>query len=327
MESMLQRTTFCLLSILISARAASPQSVCDAALIKSTYNSFSSDQMDWRLATLVSERDYNEIKQDAGANAVIYGVPVGATYSDFQKSVHDKLQTYNESLTRNQLRNILWTGLDPNSPGAYEECLKAQVFAARGLHMAVKFATKSDISLVVKWNPQGSDPANIPVTWNWQGASAAPLPKSIQQGDTIVVVQRPKQERTLALNYKGFSDSVVLEPLEKLPPLPPTKPLVNTTEVYWSDDTASGACKDFGAWATVCSPDKPEGWTIVTQVFELTGDRAGCAYAECSTVSAPTPTKACYHFRTQGHDEECGHSGNTGIHYSKGKLTVVWAHR
>src|SRR5579864_8162883 len=98
------------------------QQVCDAALIKSTYNSFTSDQTDWRLATLVSEKDYNEIKQDAGGNALIYGIPVGANYSDFQRNIHDKLQTHTESLSRNQIRNILWTGLDPNSPGAYHDC-------------------------------------------------------------------------------------------------------------------------------------------------------------------------------------------------------------
>lgn len=121
-----------------------------------------------------------------------------------------------------------------------------------------------------------------------------------------------------ATDYTFYCKAAVAE-------APPALPLVNTTEVYWSDEAASGHCKDFGGWASVCSADKPEGWTIVSQVFELTGDRAGCAYAKCEPVSV-TPTKACYHFSTQGHDEECGHSGNTGIHYSKGKLTVVWAH-
>ena len=315
-----------LIPVIVIATTLQAQQPCDAALIKSTYNSFSSDKMDWRLATLVSEKDYNEIKQDAGVNAVIYGVPVGANYSDYQKNVQEKLKTYNESLTRNQLRNILWTGLDPNSPGAYADCLRAQVFASRGLHIAVKGATKTDISILVRWNPQGSDPANISLVWNWQGSSAAPLPRNVQQGEATVVVPRPKQERTLAVNYKGFSDSVVLEPLAKLPSLPPLAPLVNETQVYLSDEAASGACKDYGAWTSVCSADKPEGWTIVSQVFELTGDRAGCAYAQCGPTTI-TSTKACYHFSTQGHDEECGHSGNTGIHYSRGKLTVVWAHR
>jgi hypothetical protein len=103
--------------------------------------------------------------------------------------------------------------------------------------------------------------------------------------------------------------------------------LLVTTEVYRSDQVGSGACKDFGAWATLCSPDKPKGWTIAEQKFELMGDRAGCAYAECQPLGSPTESKVCYRFRTQGHDEECGHSGNTGIHYSQGAVTVTWRHQ
>jgi hypothetical protein len=110
-------------------------------------------------------------------------------------------------------------------------------------------------------------------------------------------------------------------------PLPlPAVEMTTTRETYYSDNAASGACKDFGAWASVCSPPKPAGWTITYQHFELTGDRAGCAYAICEPDGPITDTRVCYHFRTQGHDEECGHSGNTGIHYSKGVLTVVWQH-
>jgi Carboxypeptidase regulatory-like domain len=104
-------------------------------------------------------------------------------------------------------------------------------------------------------------------------------------------------------------------------------PLQTTTETYTSDDVASGACKDFGAWATVCTPDKPQGWTIVDQHFDLIGDRAGCRWAECQPLGTITATKACYRFRTQGHDEECHpFSGNTGIQYSKGVLRVIWQH-
>jgi hypothetical protein len=102
--------------------------------------------------------------------------------------------------------------------------------------------------------------------------------------------------------------------------------IILTTEKYSTDQVASGACKDFGAWATICTPSKPDGWTIAEQHFELTGDRAGCAYAECEPLGTVTETKVCYRFRTQGHDEECGHSGNTGIHYSQGILTVTWKH-
>jgi hypothetical protein len=113
---------------------------------------------------------------------------------------------------------------------------------------------------------------------------------------------------------------------EAAPASKAAKPDEITTEKYYSDEIASGACKDFGAWATLCTPDKPKGWAIADQHFELTGDRAGCAWAQCEPLGAITETKACYHARTQGHDEECGHSGNTGIHYSRAALTVVWKH-
>lgn len=103
-------------------------------------------------------------------------------------------------------------------------------------------------------------------------------------------------------------------------------PIVTVTETYTSGDVASGACKDFGAWSTVCTPDKPANWSIAEQHFQITGDRAGGAYARAEPLGTITQTKACYRFQTQGHDEECGHSGNTGIHYSQGVLTVTWKH-
>jgi len=102
-------------------------------------------------------------------------------------------------------------------------------------------------------------------------------------------------------------------------------PVVPTPETYRSDELPSGNCKDFSGWYTLCSSDKPEGWTIVSQVFQLTGDRSCSGWANCEIVSN-TRTKICYRFRMQGHDEECGHSGNTGIHYTRGQLDVVWQH-
>jgi hypothetical protein len=109
--------------------------------------------------------------------------------------------------------------------------------------------------------------------------------------------------------------------------LPPPPESTTSTETYTSDNAASGSCADFGAWTTVCTPDKPQGWTIIDQNFQLTGDRAGCSWARCEPLGTISATKACYRFQTQGHSEECRpFTGNTGIHYSKGILRVVWQH-
>jgi hypothetical protein len=152
------------------------------------------------------------------------------------------------------------------------------------------------------------------------------ITNSLPSGPVHVFISKDGYEtfdRNAAL---GQNIEAELAPAKTEAKQPPPTEMVSTTETYYSDNAASGSCKDFGAWASVCSPDKPAGWTITYQHFELTGDRAGCAYAVCEPAGPITDTKACYRFKTQGHDEECGHSGNTGIHYSKGILTVVWQH-
>lgn len=136
--------------------------------------------------------------------------------------------------------------------------------------------------------------------------------------------------RFLSPNQYLQAEIAPIAPAAANPPqgvTPPQPQLIATEEAYRSDDLASGACADFGAWATVCTPDKPAGWTIVSQHFELEGDRRCGNWAKCEPLGTITQTKACYRFQTQGHSEECKpFSGNTGIHNSMGVLRVVWQH-
>jgi hypothetical protein len=111
---------------------------------------------------------------------------------------------------------------------------------------------------------------------------------------------------------------VVLEPLSKLPsPLPQLAPVI-VSEVY--DDPAverpSGEMDNYSFWYTICTAEKPAGWTIVNSTFSLSGDRGyGGPGAQASELSR-SETRDCWQFRLQGHSEERGH-GNTGIHFSR----------
>jgi len=261
--------------LVLFAKGSYAVGVCDAALILSTYNSFSSDHIDWRLATFVSEKEWEQIKQDQGSNAVIYGIPVGETYSDFKNHVKEKISVYHESLTHDQMLNILWTGLDPNAVTAYSECLKTQLFATRGLHIAVKAATMNDISLLASWNPQGRDPATITPQWIWHGKGRDQLPKTLQQGQTTLILPRPTEAHQFGVNYPGFTDSVVLEPLSKLPtPLPELAPVI-VTETFNdpAGERPSGELDNYSVYYPICTPEKPAGWKIVSCTFSLSGDR------------------------------------------------------
>ena len=56
-------------------------------------------------------------------------------------------------------------------------------------------------------------------------------------------------------------------------PTPAPQIVIEPEEEVRSPETASGSCKDFGSWARLCSKPKPPGWTIVSEHFDLIGDR------------------------------------------------------
>jgi hypothetical protein len=102
--------------------------------------------------------------------------------------------------------------------------------------------------------------------------------------------------------------------------------LVTVTVPKVLPDRASGRCDSYSGWYELCSDNQPPDWRVVADSFQLTGNRScGTGFAECKKTT-DTTAKVCWQFRLQGHSEECGHSGNTGIQYSTGNLSVTWQH-
>jgi hypothetical protein len=204
------------------------QSPCDGALIKDTYVEFSRVHTDWRLALLVDEKTYDEIRQQAGANAVIYGVPVGTDYNDFHTRAESFSLSYNEALSQDQLRNIAWTALDPNSSGNYRKCIDAQILSQDGLHAAVIGATQNDIDILVRWFVPNDNSATY-IQWQPDAIDGTYISGTyIPSGSTIIRIPRPKEYTSLVGNSTGFfghptgytTGVMVLEPLPSSPPTP-----------------------------------------------------------------------------------------------------------
>lgn len=303
---------------------AEESSGCSEALVIATYNRTQVEHEDWRLALYVTESEYNNIKHDAGANATIYGVPVGVSYSDFQSRVIEKTNSYKESLTHDQATNVMWTGLDPNSPNAYSECLKAKIFNQPGLHMAVKTATKGQVSVLIVWTPIGEEPRNAAPQWTWNGPGARALPKSLSAGMQIAVLPRPKEQQVLAANFKGHADSLVINPY----PPPPTKAsyhYVETSEEYRSPKIV-GWGSNWSEPYALCTPDKPADWTIVKVYdfhLESTTERATCGqWTTCGGTNTDTSKRACRIVAVQGHNENRfdGYGKATAVFH------VTWRH-
>jgi hypothetical protein len=134
---------FAVALVVLPTTLAGAKENCDSALVVATYSDQSSYSSDWRLATFVSREAYNELKKGMSGNAVIYGVPVGASYDEYKRNIEKLTQSHKESLTINQARQILWRGLDAGAVNAYSKCLQTEVFLNPGLHMAVVAGDKA----------------------------------------------------------------------------------------------------------------------------------------------------------------------------------------
>jgi len=197
------------------------RAVCEETLVRATYSNNSSVSTDWRLATLVSESAWNEASHNGGVNAVIYGVPVGASYGDYQKRTQSMLQSHNESYSTSTLTNIAWTGLDQNSTTVYEACVRNEAAKVPGLHLGVRAADASGVMLLVGWTQPGGGP--IDATWTPRAIEGQRIPTRIPSGFVTIRVPRPITDITLAASFGGFTSEVaVLTPIPGPPPrIPP----------------------------------------------------------------------------------------------------------
>ncbi len=305
---------------------ASAQNVsdCNAALVMSTYNRLDTSHTDWRVASLVTEKEWDEINNQFHGNATIYGIPMGASYQDYHNRVTDKLNSYNESLTQDELVNVAWTGLDPNGTNGYVKCLET-VESKQGLKMIVTRATEEEVSVRIAWQPTGiHQPTTATPTWDWNADGKSKLPKTVVSGAKSFTLPRPNKRRILTANFDGQEAVLVITPY----PPPPTP---NTTITYAScvETYESRAADGWGSnWSSpvlFCTPDKPEGWQITKLVeFSTTDGGSGrsCSYyGQCTGSENDSPKRICRTLTVQGHNEP-NHSNGHG--WLVGKMIVDW---
>lgn len=138
---------------------------CDQALVISTYDRFSSDHVDYRLASFVTKDTYDKISGSHNGSILIYGIPMSGSWNAFKEKLDKTMNKTDTSLTRDQALNIMWTGLDPNAVSAYSKCLDEVAFSSAGLHLGVKAATASDITIAIKYAANFYDPKTLHVKW------------------------------------------------------------------------------------------------------------------------------------------------------------------
>lgn len=296
---------------------------CNAALVMSTYNRLDTSHTDWRVASLVTDKEWDEINNQFHGNATIYGIPMGASYQDYHNRVTDKLNSYQESLTQDELTNVAWTGLDPNGASAYVQCLKA-AHQDQGLSVYVTNATKDEVALRVTWHPTGIEPKTASLDWTWNAGGKSKLPKTVVQGNTPVVLPRPKKQQILTAVFDGHEATLVVTPY----PPPPGIAVVtyrSCVETYESR-AADGWGENWSAPVLFCTPVKPDGWQIAKLVDFSTIDggsgRSCTYYGQCTGSENDSSKRICRTLTVQGHKETPNSSNGHG--WLVGRMIVEW---
>jgi hypothetical protein len=220
-STLIRRMFLVLVLVLVAAPYSVLRAACEDVLIRSTYQSTSSVHTDYRLATLVTQSVWDEASRNAGAQGEVYGVPVGGSYAEYHRNAEASSRSMNQSYTHDQLVSIAWSGLDANSAGPYEQCLKNELMQANGLQAAVVGATTTDLQVLVHWFIPGQ-PAAAQVTWTPASIEGKPLQTNIPQGYTTIIVPRPAAQQSLVGNYPGYTTGgLTLYPY--IPPPPPLR--------------------------------------------------------------------------------------------------------
>ena len=292
---------------------------CTDALVAATYNRLDVSNTDWRIATLVTENEWDSISHSAGASATIYGIPVGVSYKDFHDRVTQKVNSYNESLTQSELTNVAWTGLAAGSSQDYITCVTA---SQQGIQMYVNLATKDEVSVRVRWNPTGNEPKWATPTWTWNSGVKRPLPVRLSSGYTSITLPRPAQSHILQANFQGHDASLVITPYPATP-TPAQISYIPCVETYVSR-VADGWGIYWSPPVTFCTPQKPDGWTI-TRLLSFTtyddGTGRNCNYyGQCTGAETDSQTRICRSITVQGHNDG-SHEGHGKL---QGSMIVEW---
>jgi hypothetical protein len=144
----------------------------------------------------------------------------------------------------------------------------------------------------------------------------------VNDNRTQTVVLRKLSNPTVAAAAK-----VVVQAKPTTRPTAVEPAAIRETKTYNSGPRPSGVGASFSPEYTLCSGAEPSSWTIERSSFVLSGDRQCNAWSTCRPT-VQTPTRVCWAFSMQGHNEQSGPFGigGSGVQLSAGVLSVVWKH-
>jgi hypothetical protein len=217
------RAQLCIISLVglvWSFEAKAQVQDCTKALVKATVVSNTLDITNLSIAWSLSEDAYNEAKTNAGASAVIYGVPMGANYGEFRRNIQTRAESLNIQKFQLRANAYATSGIDQNSLDAYKSCLLSNGGLAV---VAGAMGTNSYVIWIVYYPPINGRPnltGRVSSTQNLSSSSAQLLRSEVKRtsfglvdSQFIITPENIEKEASVGVVVGHQARSLLLPPL------------------------------------------------------------------------------------------------------------------
>jgi hypothetical protein len=239
---------------------------CNDALVRNTVNQSTFSLSDLSIALNMSEGTWQQEQQALGVNAIIYGVPIGGSYNDFEKTVHTLAETLNIRDFAQYANSYASSRLDDNALQAYRDCLAHEhglaVVAGRMGNTANGSYTIW-VTYAASTNPQKGLKGHVGNVRNLDPQTKTNITDEIAKDNFaqdvdrqfVLAPQDPNKEVSLEVDVGDDSKSITLPPL--------VAPQLQSLAVI--DPNTTGICAGYCGGQAIYGDLKGEGCFVPTR--------------------------------------------------------------
>jgi hypothetical protein len=235
-------TAIVLVLTMMTSSVAQPMD-CTKALIPATTNITYDQITNFSLAYTLTESAYNQAKQQFGANAVVYGIPLGASYGSYHSNAEQRAKSLHIQNFQQLAYSYATSGINSEGLEAYKACL----LQFGGLQLVAGKPGSNHYAIWLMWVPPLNARAGLTGQASARNVTQADFQSYSNQVKQVNFGQRVElnltlepqsntQESTISIRVGNTSRSLVLPPLLAFPaPTPPeldvTLRLIGTYQV------------------------------------------------------------------------------------------------
>jgi hypothetical protein len=199
-----------------------------------------SNNYDWRMAESLTRDQWSEISHHANADAIVYGVPLGASWQDYHANAEHLDTAHQEQLSVQQNTALWMKTMSDNSVAAYRECIRNVGNTDPGLHLSPTAYTDDKEYLLLSYTPtRWTDPHVVSVTWQGSAVQGARLQTRFGPEQPIEINRGDVPKILIVTLVDGKSLPPITIPA-KVVPIPPLRGYCQANDV-------AGSCLRCGA--------------------------------------------------------------------------------